>query len=228
MSYPINYDFGKHWNSKIKQHLDNPKILNAIRKGVNMHAAYESDFYKKNTPPAQYSYRDHYDSLMTRKEEKLIKQLRKENKLPTEYLEMERKMREMDDDDYEELDKLGEKILEPYMSWNVIRYNLESYYLLGGCHEWAPTFELTLARLVEPNEKWRVRTGKSHSTVINQNDSKVFDLLYWACPDSRIEIYMFGKPMKNFLIDKSQKNNVATDVVIDTTLGGKQAYIDSA
>ena len=35
MSYPINYDFGINWDTRIKPHLDNPKIKKAIQKGVN-------------------------------------------------------------------------------------------------------------------------------------------------------------------------------------------------
>ena len=35
MLYPINYDFGYNWDTKIVPYLTNSKIKKAIRKGVN-------------------------------------------------------------------------------------------------------------------------------------------------------------------------------------------------
>ena len=66
MNYAVNYDFGKHWDSKIKPHLDNSLLLKAIRRGIN---DYLSQFpnnhrYKKNTVPADYSSKDHYQILI--------------------------------------------------------------------------------------------------------------------------------------------------------------------
>ena len=60
-----------------------------------------------------------------------------------------------------------------------------------------------------PNEKWRVQVGKEHATVMNEDNSKVFDILYW-CIDGRIENRMFGDMVEN-----------------DPTLGGKIAYENS-
>jgi len=218
MNYPINYDFGKHWNSKIRPHLDNPNLLKAIREGINDYSAIKT--YRKNTIPALYSSKDHYDNLLTRKDEMLIEQLRKDHKLPLAYLKLEEKMEICDDDDQDKLDRLFSRkvkmetmIFKQYRPWNVTRYDLESYYVSGACHSWAPTFELTLARLVEPEEKWTVRRGKLHSTVINATYTLCFDLLYWTC--YRIENYMFGDPLHD-------------DVLNDLTLGGQQAYVDSS
>lgn len=94
--------------------------------------------------------------------------------------------------------------------WKHIKYDIESYCLMGSCHSYAPTFQLTLARLVEPEEKWMVRTSDTHTTVINESKTKVFDLLYWAALGN-LDKYLFGKDV----------------VPNDETLGGKQAYIDS-
>lgn len=69
-----------------------------------------------------------------------------------------------------------------------------------------------MAKIIEPNEKWRVLSGNDHTTVINADNSKVFDLLYY-CIDGRLENHMFGDP----ILEKD----------IDITLGGKEAYINS-
>lgn len=215
--YPINFDFGQHWDTKVKPHLDNPKVLRAIRKGVNDYLDnWENNTkkYKKNTPPANYSSNDYYYMLTERQEDILMEKLRQEGKLPQEYLDLEHGDANDSDDEDDGIKwfEMREEILAPYFTWKEIKYRLETYYLSGGCHWYAPTFELTLARLVEPNEKWRVRVGDKHTTVINAYKTKVFDLLYWA-NDDRLENYLFGDPISE---DK-----------IDPTLGGKEAYENS-
>lgn len=211
MQYPINYDFGANWKSKIVPHLDDPRIKKALQVGIDH---YLSGFpfkrkYKKNTCPANYSSRDHYCMLMDRKGEIYINKLEKEGKLPKKYMNLKSKINK-DDDDYTKLFFMEEKIKEPLYKWKNIKYDLESYHLSGSCHSYAPTFELTLARIVEPEEKWFVRTSDVHSTVINEEETKIFDLLYWVCFGD-IDKYMFGDKMKHE----------------DNTLGGKTAYLDS-
>jgi len=202
MNYTINFDFGKHWKTAIVQYLDNPELLKSVRDGVNNYLLIvlaKNKKYKKGTPPAMYSSDDHYSNLMERKQLDFIHQLVKENKMPTNYLQLVEKVGRIDelDDKSGKIDKLfgrmvrlETRILKEFMTWDVMRYDLESYYLSGGSHVWAPTFELTLARLVEPNEEWTLRSGKLHTTVINESGTKVFDLLYWA--RGRIENYMFA------------------------------------
>lgn len=215
MSYPKNYDFGKKWNKKIKSHLDNPIIKKAIRKGVN---DYLKNFptkrkYVPNTIPADYSSKDAYMMIIDRKREELLEELRESNSLPKKFLRLEKKMRHTDD--CEELAtehlEMMDKILNPYFTWDKVKYDLETYYLSGACHWYAPTFELELAKLVEPNENWYVRSGEDHTTVINEDETKLFDLLYW-CDGDRFDNYLFGDPIKKK----------------DPTRGGKAAYIDSS
>ena len=76
-----------------------------------------------------------------------------------------------------------------------------------GCHMHAPTIGMTLAKLVEPNECWEIRTNDYHTTIINKDKTKVFDLLFW-CLDGRIETYLFDDPIG----------------VVDETMGGKKAF----
>ena len=226
INYPTNFDFGKHWQTKIVPHLNNKKLLNAIRKGVN---SYLAGFpackkrYRKDTAPAYYTSSDGYYMLMDRKNEEMLEKLRNENKLPEKYLRLESKIAEMDQEEYEEDDvgcklqerlwRMKDKILKPYTDWNAICNDLETYVLMHSCHWWAPTFELILAKLVEPDEKWHVRIGEKHSTVINKDDTKCFDLLYWA--HNRLYNHVFNDPLPD-------------DALNDCTLGGRQAYIDSA
>lgn len=211
-NYPINYNFGKNWTTQIKPLLDLPKVQRAITRGVNGYLSNWPDNghrYKKNTPPAQYSSNDGYAQLMWRKEENILEELEKAGKLPERYVELQNT--DLEDDDLStEYFELQQEIVKPYLEWDVIKYNLESYCLFGSCHWTAPTFGLTMARLVEPNEKWLVQSSEKHTTVINKEKTKVFDLLYW-CSDGRIENHVFG--------DKVKKR--------DKTLGGKNAYLDS-
>jgi hypothetical protein len=203
--FPTNFDFGKHWKTKIVPHLDNPSVQAAIRKGVYH---FSGRRYKRGTPPASYTSSDAYAMKIMRLKQNLIEKMRKENKLPAKYFEL----KEMEDDDEVEemFFEARNKILDPHFTWDKICNNLESYVLFHGCHSWAPTFELTLARLVEPEEKWIVMSSKKHSTVVNKSGTKCFDLLYWQI-DGRLENYLFGDP-------------ITAD---DETLGGKQAWLDA-
>jgi hypothetical protein len=220
MDYPINFDFGKHWQEKIVPYLNNPDLKKSIRKGVNDHLRIfaPKKKYRANTAPASYSPSYQYITLIARKKELLVEQLRKEGRLPKGYLRLEKHFNEVVNDTNDLITELDDRlskvekiIFKPYLGWHAVKHNLESYVLFNGHHSWAPTFELTLAKLVEPSEEWYVRIGQ-HSTVINRSHTKAFDLLTWAT--DRIENYMFGDPLK-------------LDVIGDTTLGGKEAFIDS-
>ena len=212
MKYPINYDFGLNWHSNVVPHLNNPTVKKSLQIGIDH---YLSGFpgnakYKLDTCPATYSSNDCHAMLMSRKCEIYMDTLEKQGKLPKEYMDLKAKL-DKDEDDFMLLFEMEEEITKPLYEWKNIKYDLESYYLCGSCHSYAPTFELTLARIIEPDEKWMVRTSNKHSTVINHNQTKIFDLLYWAYFGD-INNYMFG--------DKIKK--------IDNTLGGKGAYLDSS
>lgn len=100
MNYPQNYDFKMNWKTKIVPHLDNQKLLKAIRNGVNNYSQVRR--YRKNIAPAYYSSNDYYYTLMNRKEELIIEKLRNENKLPPIYIKLEKQIDEnykKDDED---------------------------------------------------------------------------------------------------------------------------------
>jgi hypothetical protein len=232
MQYPINYDFKANWDTKIKPFLDDPRIKKAIREGIMQYCRSFKYIrkYKNNTVPAIYSSSDYYVRLTDRRDEIKFEELRRSGLLPKRYLlleEMENKLRAgiynnaESFDDYEEdfskiyneQDYIKIKLLESYFTFDKVKYDIESYVVQGACHSWAPTFQLTLAKLVEPNEKWKVRSSDKHSTVINEDGTKIFDLLFWAYT-GRLENHMFGDPLSQEALD-------------DYTLGGKNAYIDS-
>jgi hypothetical protein len=211
MQYPTNYDFGANWRPKIVPYLDDSRVKKALRTGIN---SYLSNFpgnkkYKKNTTPANYSSKDAHCMLMDRKCKIYMEELEKSNLLPKEYIKLRDNCN--DDDDGYKLLEMEIKITKPLYKWENVKYDLESYYISGACHWLASTFELTLAKIIEPNEEWRVRVSDKHSTVINKAGTKVFDFLYW-CSSDRLDNYVFGDELKDQ----------------DDTLGGKAAYLDSS
>ncbi len=70
------------------------------------------------------------------------------------------------------------KVIEPYWQ-DFLDSDYEAYCLYGGCHWYNPTFSYTLAKMVAPTEKWRVKYGRYHTTVVNDTGDKVFDILYF-------------------------------------------------
>ena len=124
---PMNYDFGKHWTTKIKPLLDDPKIRRSIKAGVN---GYLSLFpgdrtYEPNTCPASYTSKDGYCMLIDRKGDMIMKQLKASKQLPREYLKLERQLlSEGDDADWCRHDEMKHKILAPFIyDWNAIKYD---------------------------------------------------------------------------------------------------------
>ena len=56
---------------------------------------------------------------------------------------------------------------------------IRAYQIFGACHWWNSTFSLTLAKIVYPNEMWKIKKGVYHTTVVNSNETLVFDILYF-------------------------------------------------
>lgn len=51
--------------------------------------------------------------------------------------------------------------------------------MFGACHWWNPTFGLTLAKIIYPNEKWIIKSSDYHTTIVNKSENLVFDILYF-------------------------------------------------
>lgn len=217
--YPVNYDFGKYWDTKIIDLLDHPDIKDAIRKGINKYLKSRGwdGKYEKDTVPAAYTDSFYYADIMRRLDKRVYQRLIEKDKVPLELLKLECYTNSFDDDDaikdvYEnDLHEKKHKFLNKKFPWSSKKYDMETYCVVDSSHSWAPTFELTLAKLVKPKEEWRVLKGHKHSTVINKDNTKVFDLLTWALLDNRLEEFIFD--------DYSSHD--------DPTLGGMKAYLDS-
>lgn len=221
MKYPINYDFGRKWHTDVVPHLDNPLIQKAIKRGVNNYLSMfpTTKRYKPNTAPASYSSNDCYVMLTNEKWKYMYRALKENNMVPKKIIKLKKKLSELDDEEYNDLMVNGGQqvydtiyaLQKEYFTWEMIKDDLETYYLSGACFWWAPTFELELAELVEPNEKWSVVGSAIHATVMNKERTKVFDLLYWAADWRRMRNYLFGEEFDDD----------------DPTLGGKMAYEDT-
>lgn len=74
------------------------------------------------------------------------------------------------------------RIMEPFIRHHE-KTALRSYQMSMSCHWSNPTFGLTLAKHVCPLENWHVRKGPHHTTVVNADETKVFDILYFDPED---------------------------------------------
>ena len=234
---PVNFDFGRDWDNKVVPHLDHPRIKSAITKGVNnfLKTCWDGkDRYKEGTSPASHTNSDGFVMLMDRIADRRMNELKRQGLGVVGGMSAHRDNDDNDDDnDDEEGDELTEEAQEAkeeakFKAYNEAREKLETdelsfaktrhkiyhYVLFHSCHWWARTFELELARLVEPNERWRIRSGPKHTTVVNRGDTKVFDLLFWAAIGGRLQHHLFG----DALIESCD---------LDVTLGGAEAYRDS-
>ena len=114
---------------------------------------------------------------------------------------------------------------------------MDSYCLIGGCHWWNPTFCLTLANIVMPNEKWIVINSDYHTTVVNSDCTKIFDILYFdendksfggdlAYENSNMSLSQIQARNKadNIKTIEDKVNNCEQDKIYDTTFN--QLYTD--
>ena len=180
----MNYDFKANWNDIILPLLSLPKVKKSIKKGVNnfiKDGNYHKDIiYDSNKCPAFYQRGDGWYSYILDYEDKLTEKL-----LQSGYLhEDENKPNEDYDDEYFDSDEHNEyenykqSVIEPFIKHHE-KNSLRAYQMFGACHWWNPTFCLTLAKTIYPNEKWIVKEGFYHTTIVNKNESLVFDILYF-------------------------------------------------
>jgi len=177
----MNYDFKANWNDIILPLLSFPIVKKSIKKGINSflkeHSSNINGKYDAKKCPAEYETSDGWFMYMEDFNEKLEKEL-----LETGYL----KQPPIIDDniDFDEspayLDYIDYKdnLLEPFIRHHV-RTSLRSYQFIHGCHWWNPTFSLTLAKIIYPNEKWSVKSGTYHTTIVNSTETLVFDIVYF-------------------------------------------------
>ena len=186
---PTNYNFKENWYDIIVPQLNTPKVKNAIKKGILGYMNNErcectpklrSFKWEKNSSPADYG--DIADKEMEW-ENALIDLLEKNSMIesfPSDSYDDDEKQEQTNPElEYEKYrEEYLNPILEPFIN-NYKKTHMDSYSLIGGCHWWNPTFGLTLANIVMPNEKWRPKISEYHTTIVNSDNTKIFDILYF-------------------------------------------------
>ena len=83
-----------------------------------------------------------------------------------------------DSSDYNKYLNYKNEILKPFIKHHE-KTSLRAYQMFGACHWWNPTFGLTLAKLIYPNENWIIKSSDYHTTIVNKSETLVFDILYF-------------------------------------------------
>lgn len=183
----MNYDFKTNWNDVILPLLSLHKVKKSIKKGITSYIndgnCYEDIIYNPNKCPAFYERGDGWSVYIDDYEEKLTEKfletgfLKKDENEPTTNDDGE-----MDDyiesDNYIIYENYKNSILYQFIKHHE-KTSLRAYQMFGACHWWNPTFGLTLAKIIYPNEKWIVKRGEHHTTIVNKNEMLVFDILYF-------------------------------------------------
>jgi len=191
-----NYDFKANWSIIVEQ-LKTPYfrnlIENAIKKYVN------DPNMTVDLPYANYARGDSYAMYCEKLNEKYIRKLLKEKKIPKTYMDTDvliKEIKELKGIDADEEDdtfcdyvfEKEEKILSqaPHiLNW---RDDINAYKFYEMCFFINPTVSLELAKKICPNEKWIVElcyfddidgcTNGGHATVKNEDGSKYFDIVF--------------------------------------------------
>jgi hypothetical protein len=176
----MNYDFKTNWNDIILPLLSHPSIKQSIKKGINNFIKDGKSYikeYDSKKCPAEYSSNDGWFTYIEDYKESLSNKL-----IETGFLKQAPILEEDDDPDenqeYIEYENYKETMLEPFIKHHE-KTSLRAYQIFGACHWWNPTFSLSLAKLIYSNEKWKVISGEYHTTIVNANNTLVFDILYF-------------------------------------------------
>tara|TARA_R110000822_G_scaffold239790_1_gene369481 strand:+ start:79 stop:822 length:744 start_codon:yes stop_codon:yes gene_type:complete len=187
----VNYDFKNKWESIILPLLETIKVKSAIKRGIKDYIKWylphnNSTSYRSDVLPYYWARGDGHALMWDQIEEEIIGMLEKNNIIMT-YDEFKKKhikkdeTRDDDDDDdyddeiYHKYDNYKYPIINPYIR-SIEKKNWRSYVISGACHSWNTSFGYTLAKMVQPNEKWRIQTGCLHTTVVNKENTRVFDI----------------------------------------------------
>lgn len=178
----MNYDFKANWNDIILPLLSLPNVKKSIKKGITNYIndgnCYKDTIYDCNKCPASYGRGDGWIVYMDEFEESLTAKL-----IASGFLKQNETISlddedEFDDDFDEEYINYKNEIIKPFITHHE-KTSLRAYQMFGACHWWNPTFGLTLAKIIYPNEKWKVKKGVYHTTIVNSDESLVFDILYF-------------------------------------------------
>lgn len=226
---PQNYDFGANWTSILLPLIKTDVMQKAIMEGMARVLDQEGDpDYDITKPPARYCVSPiwsdlqlDYDNMAVAKWTADGKLSKKENRIlhPPPYDEdfsgIDRHSPE-----YEALQsKTWDNIALKYRKANgtdIWQNQLESYVVFHECEAWNATFGIALARLAVPEEKWRVVRRPAHTTVMNQDNTRCFDILLWGC--GHLRKHVLASSASEF--DSLEHSMNAEEH--DATFGGKE------
>jgi len=183
----MNYDFKANWNDVILPLLSLPKVKQSVKKGIisyiNDGNCFEDTIYNPDKCPAFYERGDGWAVYIDEYEEKLTEKLLETGFLKKDENEpLTNNNGEIDDyfdtQNYDKYLNYKNDIIRPFIKHHE-KTSLRGYQMFGACHWWNPTFGLTLAKIIYPNEKWIVKKGFHHTTIVNKNETLVFDILYF-------------------------------------------------
>ena len=183
----MNYDFRTNWTHIVLPLIQLPVMKKAIKRGITRfiragHGWRDAKFVA-NKPPASYVRNDAWATHCDEFADTLALRLVETGVLlPDPHANIDPETEE-DEEQFEAYYKYREGVLEPFIEY-YSRTALESFRMVSACHWWNPTFGLTLAKLVYPKEVWTCKKSATHTTVVNADESLVFDILYFDEKDS--------------------------------------------
>lgn len=201
---PTNFDFGKHWDTKIKPLLSHPKVKFAIHKCF-------PDYSPLKPPVLHSADTTPYLLLQDKKKKQVLDSLREKKLLPEEYLLLEQNTYDESDEEFDiwdgtnlptsksriywaKLMEIETTISGVYDDW---QNKMESYVITDAkeLSKWNSTFMLILAQLAIPEEKWILDTNPDTQaiTVISESLYNAFDLTTWATEDNKLEKYVLNR-----------------------------------
>lgn len=194
----MNYDFKSNWNDVVVPLLSLPKVKRSIKCGIikfiKSGNSYKGAIYDKNLCPAEYSKGDSWMMYIENFENNLTEKLLSTGQLKDDINQIdpdEYDMYACYDPRYKEYITYKNKILEPFIKHHK-KNCLRAYQMFHACHWWNPTFSLTLAKIIYPNEIWTIRNGTApdgihgHTTIINKDKNLLFDILYFDEKDETL------------------------------------------
>ena len=179
----MNYNFKENWESVIVPHLRTKIIRDSIKKTIESYIQTAlkpngESVYKSSLPPASWSSGDSWYCILENFERTKLIELIKLGVI-RDISETEKRDRKL----YNEYYKYVNKSMKPYVK-HFKTYSMESHQVFGTCHWLNPIFGLTLARLICPMDNWVIISGINHTTIVNVDRSKVFDILRFYENDS--------------------------------------------
>ena len=183
----MNFDFAKHWETIcLPLVLYNTNVKRSIRQAKLKFIPFTMNgrVYSPHKCLAYYGRSDSWSTYMTDFEETLETELLELGILLPDSNRPSDSASDTEFDDYYESDnyKAYEEYKYSVMEPSIRHHEktaLRAYQMSMSCHWSNPTFGLTLAKHACPSEQWHVRKGPHHTTVVNADETKVFDILYF-------------------------------------------------